>query len=284
MIKTKSLFFGIVFSIISSFSFSQNVIRCYTDENHQQLLQQFPELETNDQFEQWMQQQLIQNQASAIIGGVYYIPVIVHVIHNGVEWKDLEYDFNSWLEKKPKHCASLKLDPSTFHFLFIGNGYRRKGLDVLLKALSLIQHEDFHLSVIGKDKEINFYMHLAKKLHLENKVSFFGEQKEIKKFYQIADCLVIPSFYDPFANVTVEALAMGLFVVSSISNGGSEVLQESSGITLSSLLDIDELSSLLKETLSISKTWIRSQKIRESVKHLDFSQQTATLVDISLNS
>ncbi|MBM3431268.1 MAG: hypothetical protein FJX99_09815, partial [Bacteroidetes bacterium] len=83
MIKTKSLFFGIVLSIISNFSFSQNVIRCFTDENHQQLLQQFPELETNDQFEQWMQQQLIQNQSSAIIGGVYYIPVIVHVIHNG---------------------------------------------------------------------------------------------------------------------------------------------------------------------------------------------------------
>ncbi|MFY7668401.1 MAG: PKD domain-containing protein, partial [Crocinitomicaceae bacterium] len=83
MLKTKSLFFGIVFSIISNFSFSQNVIRCYTDENHQQLLQQFPELETTDQFEQWMQQQLIQNQASAIIGGVYYIPVVVHVIHNG---------------------------------------------------------------------------------------------------------------------------------------------------------------------------------------------------------
>ncbi len=83
MIKTKSLFFGIVLSIIYNFSFSQNVIRCYTDENHQQLLQQFPELETNDQFEQWMQQQIIQNQASAIIGGVYYIPVVVHVIHNG---------------------------------------------------------------------------------------------------------------------------------------------------------------------------------------------------------
>ena len=62
---------------------AQQVIRCYTDENHQQLMQQFPELETKDQFEQWMQQQLIQNQASAIIGGVYVIPVVVHVIHNG---------------------------------------------------------------------------------------------------------------------------------------------------------------------------------------------------------
>ena len=83
MFNSKTLFFGIflLFSIFTSFS--QTVIRCYTDENHQQLLQQFPELETNDQFEQWMQQQLIQNQASAIIGGVYYIPVVVHVIHNG---------------------------------------------------------------------------------------------------------------------------------------------------------------------------------------------------------
>ena len=83
MLHSKSIFLGIIlfFSIFSTFS--QTVIRCYTDENHQQLLQQFPELETNQQFEQWMQQQLIQNQASAIIGGVYYIPVVVHVIHNG---------------------------------------------------------------------------------------------------------------------------------------------------------------------------------------------------------
>lgn len=83
MLNSKLLFLGLVFSIFTKISFSQNLIRCYTDENHQQLLQQFPELETNQQFEQWMQQQLIQNQASAIIGGVYYIPVVVHVIHNG---------------------------------------------------------------------------------------------------------------------------------------------------------------------------------------------------------
>jgi PKD repeat protein len=83
MLNSPSLLLGIVFSIFTNLSFSQNVIRCYTDENHQELLQQHPELETNEQFEHWMQQQLIQNQSSAIIGGVYYIPVVVHVIHNG---------------------------------------------------------------------------------------------------------------------------------------------------------------------------------------------------------
>jgi PKD repeat protein len=70
-------------SLIASPIFAQNVIRCYTDENHEQLMQQFPELESKIEFEQWMQQQLIQNQSSAIIGGVYVIPVVVHVVHNG---------------------------------------------------------------------------------------------------------------------------------------------------------------------------------------------------------
>ena len=65
---------------------------------------------------------------------------------------------------------------------------------------------------------------LAAKLNIQRRVTFFGPQKEIRPFYQFADALVIPSFYDPFANVTVEALAMGLFVVSSKSNGGHEIL------------------------------------------------------------
>ena len=42
-----------------------------------------------------------------------------------------------------------------------------------------------------------------------------GYPDNVLKFYKIADCLVIPSFYDPFANVTVEALAMGVFVITS---------------------------------------------------------------------
>ncbi|MFM7668378.1 MAG: PKD domain-containing protein, partial [Bacteroidota bacterium] len=83
MSNFKFLILGLILFLSFFNSQSQTVIRCYTDENHQQLLQQFPELETNEQFEQWMQQQIIQNQASAIIGGVYYIPVVVHVIHNG---------------------------------------------------------------------------------------------------------------------------------------------------------------------------------------------------------
>lgn len=208
----------------------------------------------------------------------------IQVVHNGVEWHEMQKDFDIWLEKKSKVALNLNLDPTTYHFLFIGNGYKRKGLDVLLKALALIRNEDFHLSVLGKDKKLPEYIIKAKKLGLDNKVSFYGQRPDVKKFYQLCDCLVIPSFYDPFANVTVEALAMGLYVISSKSNGGHEILTQDNGFVLETLQDPYCLSQALKQTLSLPKTWMHSQSIRDSVKHLDFSHQTSTLIDTCLKS
>jgi UDP-glucose:(heptosyl)LPS alpha-1,3-glucosyltransferase len=111
------------------------------------------------------------------------------------------------------------------HNLFIGNDYRRKGLCFLLEGLSLIRSKNFLLMVLGREKNISFFQTYAKRLGLVDKISFLGPQKDVIPFYQKADALAIPSIYDPFANVTLEALSMGLYVVSSLFNGGAEVLQ-----------------------------------------------------------
>jgi len=209
-------------------------------------------------------------------------PDKIEVVHNGVEWKEMQKDFDSWLEKKQNTCYKLGLDPSLFHFLFIGNGYQRKGLSALLQALSVLPMKDFHLSVLGKDKNIQEFIKETATLGLSDHVSFFGCRPDTRQFYQIADSLVIPSFYDPFANVTVEALAMGLFVVSSESNGGHEVLKEEMGTIIPDLKDRESFAKALSTALMRPKTWIRSQNIRNGVKHLDFSNQLSTLIDISL--
>ncbi len=209
-------------------------------------------------------------------------PDKIEVIHNGVEWKEMEKDFDSWLEKKQNICYSLGLDPSHFHFLFIGNGYQRKGLSPLLKALSILPIKDFHLSVIGKERNMQEFMREAANLGLGDQVSFFGPRSDTRQFYQIADSLVIPSYYDPFANVTVEALAMGLYVISSTSNGGHEILKEEMGAVIPDLKSRESFAQTLSLALSKPKTWMRSQAIRKSVKHLDFSHQLSTLINISL--
>lgn len=192
-------------------------------------------------------------------------PKKVEVIHNGVEWEEMQNDFDQWEIVKPR--------VDSFQFLFIGHGYLRKGLEKLLVGLSRLQTRDFQLTVVGKDNQIDFFRTRAVQLGLQNHVLFVGPSKEIIKHYQRADCLVIPSFYDPFANVTIEALAMGLFVVSSKQNGGSEVLNDQNGVIIENLLDPDSMTEALEVALKCAKTKTRAQKIRASVKHLDFSNQ-----------
>ncbi|MDJ0651887.1 MAG: glycosyltransferase family 4 protein [Simkaniaceae bacterium] len=209
-------------------------------------------------------------------------PDKIEVIHNGAPWKDMEKDFISWVENKQKECTKQHLDPTLYHFLFIGNGYERKGLSSLLRALATLKNKEFHLSVLGKDRKIDRFIKLAKSLRLEKQVRFFGPVSDVCPFFQIADCLVIPSYYDPFANVTVEALAMGLFVVSSKSNGGHEILKEDTGTIIENLAAIDSLRTSLEHAMLAPKTWMRSQAIRESVKHLDFSNQIASYIKRSL--
>ena len=206
-------------------------------------------------------------------------PTKVEVIHNGVEWKEMEPDFRSWKGGKAAALQKHKLDPNKYHFLFIGHGFLRKGLDRLLEGLSLLPFRDFHLSVVGKDKRIDFYKDLAGRLGLKNHVRFFGPTTEIRSFYQMADCLVIPSFYDPFANVTVEALAMGLFVVSSKYNGGCEVLTGQNGCVVERLLEGESMSHALMQAVAKPKTDYSALACRTSVEHLDFSKQLTKLID-----
>lgn len=204
-------------------------------------------------------------------------PAKIEIIHNGVEFTDFENDFNDWQTAKEDTIRRLNLKIEDFHFIFVGNGYKRKGLVLLLKALSKIKDRPFHLSIIGKEKKMKKFNKLAKKLELEEKVSFFGKRADIIKFYQLADALVIPSYYDPFSNAVIEALAMGVFAITSQFNGAKEIITGKNGM----IIDISDQSSLIKalhSAMAAKKDRTRASAIRESVKHLDLSKQLEKLI------
>ncbi|MBM3207118.1 MAG: glycosyltransferase family 4 protein [Chlamydiae bacterium] len=209
-------------------------------------------------------------------------PKKICVIHNGVEWSEMQDAFQSTFDAKFNLAKELGLDPQIHQFLFIGNNYGRKGLKELLLALSLMKHQEFHLSIIGYDKNADLYKQFANQLGLRKKVTFFGQRKDMIKFYQVADTLVAPSHYDPFANVTVEALSMGLFIVTSKFNGASEVLTKESGKIIEKLTDPESFQLQLQLAMDHPKTPIGSQKIRSSVQHLDFPNQLTKMVEKTL--
>lgn len=75
-------FLSLLFFSINNVN-AQNVIRCYTDEMDSILKSNHPEIESKQEFENWLNTEMQTNTAAKIIGGVYYIPVVVHVVHNG---------------------------------------------------------------------------------------------------------------------------------------------------------------------------------------------------------
>jgi UDP-glucose:(heptosyl)LPS alpha-1,3-glucosyltransferase len=206
-------------------------------------------------------------------------PKKISVVHNGVEWQEFQPAFDHWPEGKNLIARELNLDPSLFHFVFIGHNYKRKGLEPLLRGAALLAHRKFHLSIVGKEKDLSYFTRLVRRLNLESKVSFFGPTPDVSRFYQLADALVIPSLYDPFANVTLEALAFGVFVISSRHNGAHEILTPETGTTIESLFDPYSVAAAMQQTLERPKTSEGAANIRASVKHLDFSHQLQKLIE-----
>lgn len=114
--------------------------------------------------------------------------------------------------------------------LFVGRMDRVKGLDILLRAVALLKHRPRLKLVVaggsGPEAEYRRCTALAKALGLD--VLFRGAvpQEELPLYYNAADVLVVPSHYESFGLVAVEALACGTPVIGSKVGGLPTVIRD----------------------------------------------------------
>ena len=196
------------------------------------------------------------------------------VIHNGVEWEQLQADFQQKL-LAPK---SLSSPP---HLLFIGHEWQRKGLDKLLTALALLKDHQFILTVIGRERHPQYFINIAKQYGIHHKVRFHPTEQNPIPFYKSANIAVLPSRYDPFANVTVEALAMGLYVITTNANGGSEaIISHTNGCVIDEEAQPQLLAKTILSAFDVMKDPTRPELIRESVRHYDLSLKLQQLISV----
>lgn len=213
---------------------------------------------------------------------IHYYPQAedkIMVVHNGVEWHEFSKAFDEAATSKESLLVRLGLHPDRFYFLFLGSGYKRKGLKKAITALrSLPNYVD--LLVVGKDKNENQYKAISEKLQLRERIHFFGPQRNVIPFFQISDAFILPTIYDPFSNASLEALAMGLYTVTSNANGCSEVIKDRAGYIIENLRDNDSIAEAMKTALD---RHLSKREIRESIKYLDFSAQLNKIVDVSIS-
>jgi UDP-glucose:(heptosyl)LPS alpha-1,3-glucosyltransferase len=202
----------------------------------------------------------------------------IMVVHNGVEWGAFSDPFQEAISDRERILEALSLDPHKFYFLFVGSGYERKGLRKALSAMPYLpDHVD--LLVVGKDRNEKRYVGTAEKLGLGDKIHFLGAQGNVVPFLQVADAFVLPTLYDPFSNACLEALAMGLYVVTTRANGCSEVVKPGAG---SLIQDPTRPRSVADAMHTAFTDRMSKEEIRGTVRHLELDTQLYKMVDTCL--
>ena len=109
---------------------------------------------------------------------------------------------------------------------FVGNGFARKGLGFLIEAWPLVAGGAF-LLVVGADRQTEKFARRAHALNVGGRVVFTGPQADVAAIFHAADAFAMPSLFEPFGNVVMEAMASGLPAMTSAFSGVAEVIPPS---------------------------------------------------------
>jgi len=167
----------------------------------------------------------------------------LHVIYNGVDLAAFNPALRAaWRARKR---AEFGISDAATVFLFVGSGFARKGVPQLLRAMTGVRGA--HLFVVGEDRELARMRSAAADMKLAARVHFAGAQQDVKPWYGMADCFVLPTLYDPFPNAAVEAMACGLPLVTTLQCGAAEFVESGvEGYVCRDALDVVELARCLK--------------------------------------
>ena len=93
-----------------------------------------------------------------------------------------------------------------------------------MEAAALCKNRKMRLLVAGRG---NARLYKTRRLRFwrEEPVQFLGEVADMLRVYCAADIFILPTIYDPFSNACLEALACGLPVITTCSNGFSEIIE-----------------------------------------------------------
>jgi UDP-glucose:(heptosyl)LPS alpha-1,3-glucosyltransferase len=175
----------------------------------------------------------------------------IRVVYNGVDRRRFHPGLRELHRTRVRReCGLSETEPVV---LFVGSGFARKGLADLIRALV---HTEVRILVVGRDRT-RPYEGLAQRIGAADQVIFLGPQTDVERLYGAADVFVLPSWYDPFANVCLEAMAVGLPVVTSRETGAAEVIRNGlNGYTHGFPVRTEELADLIDQAFIMDRATV----------------------------
>lgn len=207
----------------------------------------------------------------------------IYIIYPGTVW--------------PKRFTTVRKTPKTpkdkFVFIYVGRLTVDKGVLFLWEAFYHLYNElsntsfnkKLELQIIGSGELDTILRFLTKEFSLSDWISFYGKIPHEKVFEYMANghALVHPAILEPFGNVIVEALGVGLPVISSDFEGPKEILENGKYGRLIPRANSWELKETMKEVVLNKKSYndlldkARKSGVRDKY---NISNQARTLLDI----
>ena len=139
-------------------------------------------------------------------------------------------------------------------FLFVGRIMREKGVDEFFAAARRMKQNygdgvEFH--IVGSFEEA--YKPVMDELAQAGVVKYHGYQSDMKPFYAMAGCVVLPSYHEGMSNVLLEAAASGRPLITSDIPGCREAVEDSVSGFLCPPRDADSLYDAMERFAELPK-------------------------------
>lgn len=139
------------------------------------------------------------------------------------------------------------------HFLFVGRVMHEKGVDELFAAAKRMKQQygervEFHM--VGSFEEA--YKPVMDQLEQAGVVKYHGYQSDMKPFYAMAGCVVLPSYHEGMSNVLLEAAASGRPLITSDIPGCREAVENGVSGYLCPAKDADALYEAMRRFAALS--------------------------------
>jgi UDP-glucose:(heptosyl)LPS alpha-1,3-glucosyltransferase len=192
----------------------------------------------------------------------------IEIVRNGVPIGQFRFD----PKRREESRDQLKVKPGEIALLFAGSGWERKGLRFAIAAMALSNDRKMRLLVAGRGNQ---------RYYKSKHVRFLGEVPDPVRIYSAADIFILPTIYDPFSNACLEALACGLPVITTRSNGFSEIIEHE---VHGSIVDFANNVVALRDAIQFWSEPARRVAVRSTntqrAEQFDISENVARTLEI----
>jgi UDP-glucose:(heptosyl)LPS alpha-1,3-glucosyltransferase len=204
-------------------------------------------------------------------------PQKITTIYNGVEIKSVSERLMRESREEIFREFGINIEEDRGVILYVGNGFKRKGVREFLHILSKVK-TPFYAFVVGNDSRISKYKRVSRELGLGESVIFTGSREDVDRFYMSSDIFLFPTHYEPFGNVVLEAMSFFNLIITTRQCGAGEILE---GVPLMKSPNDFEIANFIDEVLKDREKLNRlKSRNREIAKHYSIQNNAKKTIDL----